>query len=84
MLEITIVMRRGWAQRTGLLVAACAVGAGALLVPAGAGAADVPFTARGSVEQVHVTGLKPGARTKLIGPKGRRVAVKRAAGMGPA
>ena len=38
---------------------------------AGAGAAEAAFTARGSVEQVYVTGLAPGAQVSLLDPRGR-------------
>jgi predicted acyl esterase len=48
----------------------------------GAGAAGASFTARGSVEQVYVTGLDPGARMSLLDRRGRRVATKQADSLG--
>ncbi len=42
------------------------------------------FQARGSVEQVYVTGLAPGARVVLADRRGRRVARKRADNLGGA
>jgi predicted acyl esterase len=47
-------------------------------------AAAPAFTARGSVEQVHVTGAKPGARLTLLDRRGRRVASQRAGSLGGA
>ena len=48
-------------------------------IPAGA---DAAFTARGSVEQVYVTGLKPNARMALFDRRGEEVAVRRANELG--
>ena len=53
----------------------------ALVLPSSAGAA---LQARGSVEQVDVTGAKPGARVTLTDRAGRRVASIRAGGLGGA
>ena len=50
----------------------------ALVLPAGAGAAEAKFDAHGSAKQVYVTGLDPGARMTLV--RGHEtVATKRAA-----
>ncbi|MFA5889761.1 MAG: CocE/NonD family hydrolase [Actinomycetota bacterium] len=52
---------------------AVAIGLSALLVIsslAGAGASSAGFNAAGSVEQVYVTGLEPGAQMSLITPDG--------------
>src|SRR3954447_24442104 len=46
----------------------------ALAAPASAGA----FSAHGSVNQVYVTGLSPGAQTTLLGRRGRKVATQAA------
>ena len=55
------------------------------LVPAGAAsAAATPFTARGSVEQVYVTGLEPQARVVLLNRKAKVVRRKRANELGGA
>jgi predicted acyl esterase len=53
----------------------------AFVLAGGAGAAEA-FTARGSVEQVYVTGSKPGARLSLVNRGGRTVATKRANALG--
>src|SRR4051794_13729826 len=53
-----------------------------LLVAAGAAGAKV--TARGSVEQVQVTGAKKGARLTLTDRRGRRVETQRAGALGGA
>jgi predicted acyl esterase len=55
-----------------------AAGAALLAVPQPAGAAP---TARGSVEQVHVTGAKPGAKVALL-RHGRVAGAKRAGSLG--
>ena len=53
------------------------------LAPASlADAAATPFTARGSVEQVYVTGLEPGAKVVLRDARGRKVKTKRASELG--
>ena len=60
-------------------------GTGLALLAMGAAtpaAADAAFTARGSVEQVYVTGLKPDQRMALFDRKGRKVDVKRANDLG--
>src|SRR3954454_5703934 len=54
------------------VVLACAVAAS----PAGA------FRAHGSVEQVYVTGLDPGAQAALVDPAGTRVATRHADALG--
>ncbi|MEA2429064.1 MAG: uncharacterized protein QOF37_2692, partial [Thermoleophilaceae bacterium] len=54
----------------------------ALAFMAGAGAAEASFSAHGSVQQVYVTGLAPGARTALVNRAGRKVATKRADAQG--
>ena len=66
-------------------VALAVLPAAALLAAVGgvqpAGAA---FSARGSAEQVHVTGAAPGARLVLRDRRGRRVAVRLAGALGAA
>ena len=60
-----------------------AIGAAALALALPSGAAAAPsFDAHGSVEQVYVTGLDPGARTSLLNAAGRAVATKRANKLG--
>jgi predicted acyl esterase len=49
---------------------------------AGAGAAEASFNAHGSVEQVYVTDLGPGAQTSLLDRTGRTIATKRADAQG--
>ena len=44
--------------------------------------AAVDFSSHGSAKQVYVTGLPPKAKATLIGPDGRRVATRRANGLG--
>ena len=61
------------------LTAACLLVAAAFAAPAGAA-----VTARGSVEQVQVTGAAPGARLTLVDRGGRRVASRRAGRLGGA
>jgi predicted acyl esterase len=63
-----------------------AVLAAAVLVLAlvAAGAADAKLTARGSVEQVQVTGARKGAKLTLTDRRGRRVATQRAGTLGGA
>jgi predicted acyl esterase len=66
------------------LVAALVAGAG-LTVSATAAttaAATGPFTVRGSVEQVHVTGIATRAKAELLNSKGQRVALKAASAPG--
>jgi len=54
-----------------------------LLLAAGSASAAPPSVdAHGSVEQVYATGLAPGARVVLTDRRGRRVATKRADGLG--
>ena len=55
-------------------------GAALLLLPAAGIAA--PLDARGSVEQVYVTGLKPGAQVTLLDRKGRVVDTQAASALG--
>jgi uncharacterized protein len=47
-----------------------------------AGVAQAAFEARGSVEQVYVTGLAPGTEASLVERRGRRVATGRADAQG--
>jgi predicted acyl esterase len=59
----------------------------AFALTTGVGAAavgdDTPtFSAHGSVEQVYVTGLGPGAQLSLLGPAGRTIATERAGPLG--
>jgi predicted acyl esterase len=64
--------------RARLSVAAAAL---ALAFVIGASSAEA-FTAHGSVEQVYVTDLGPGAKLSLLGRRGRTVASKRADALG--
>ena len=60
-----------------------AIGAVALALALPSGAAAAPsFDAHGSVEQVYLTGLDPGARMSLLDAAGRKVATKRASKLG--
>src|SRR3954453_18630436 len=63
------------------LYAAAAALAIALLASTGAAEAAT-FSAHGSVKQVYVTGLAPGARAALLNAGGKRVARKRADAQG--
>jgi hypothetical protein len=65
----------------GALALTLVVAAGAAAGPGGRGAAAT-FTARGSVGQVYVTGLRPGERISLLSRSGRRVATRRADALG--
>jgi predicted acyl esterase len=56
--------------------------ASALVFMTGTAAADAAFDAHGSVEQVYVTGLAPGAQTSLLERHGRTVATRRADAQG--
>jgi predicted acyl esterase len=47
-----------------------------------AGAAETPFSAHGSVEQVYVTGLRPNAKLSLFDRAGQEIATKRANRLG--
>jgi uncharacterized protein len=60
------------------------VGAAALAFAfmAGAGAAEASFSAHGSAKQVYVTGLGSRAQMSLLDRTGRKVATKRADGLG--
>src|SRR4051794_39745124 len=49
---------------------------------AGVGAAKASFSAHGSVKQVYVTGLGPGARVALLDRAGRKITTKRADAQG--
>jgi hypothetical protein len=62
------------------LLAILVVLAGAAAAPAGA----ATLTARGSVEQVQVTGARPGAQLTLVDRRGRVVATRRAGALGGA
>lgn len=77
--------REGIARRGGWLsagLAAVALIGVAATSPAAAGAAgDTQLTARGSVEQVQVTGATPGARVRLL-RRGKRVNAQRAGELG--
>jgi predicted acyl esterase len=65
-------------RRVRFVVGACAL---AIAFSSGAGAADA-FTARGSVEQVYVTQLGPGAKASLLNSAGATLATKRATAQG--
>jgi predicted acyl esterase len=71
---------RSWSWHPAL---ACLVLCLALLLAAApASAAGPAFEAHGSVEQVYVTGLGPGARLTVFDRKGRKVATQKADGLG--
>ena len=55
-----------------------------LLICAAYAPAAYAFTARGSVEQVQVTGAKAGTRLVLIDRRGGQVAARRAGSLGAA
>jgi predicted acyl esterase len=65
--------------RLSVLAAALAC---AFALAAGTATAATPFNARGSVEQVYVTGLTPGVQVSLLTRVGRTVARKRADAQG--
>ncbi len=54
----------------------------AMLVLLVSAASASAFSAHGSVEQVYVTGLEPGAQMSLLGPKGETVATQNADALG--
>ena len=54
----------------------------ALTIPASAGAASAPFVARGSAEQVQLTGASPGEKLTLVDKRGRKVEKKTAGSLG--
>ena len=60
----------------------CAVVASTALMAVAPAGADAAFTARGSVEQVYVTGLEPNAQMALFDRRGEEVAVRRASELG--
>ena len=66
-------------SRRGLVAACAALG---LSLTAGVAAADAAVNARGSVEQVYATDLKPGVRAALLNSRGRKVAAKPADAQG--
>src|SRR5258708_31581261 len=47
-------------------------------LPSRGASASTPFTAAGSVEQVYVTGLAPGAAASLISPAGAALSTQNA------
>ena len=49
---------------------------------AGVATAQTTFSARGSVEQVYVTGLAPGAQMSLLNGAGKTVATRQANSLG--
>ena len=67
-----------WRGRVSVGAAVLALGA----LPTGAAAAEVPFTAHGSAEQVYATGLEAGARASLVASDGRTLRTKRANKLG--
>lgn len=66
-------------RRRGRLAVCAALG---LSLTVGAVAADAAVKAHGSVEQVYVTDLKPGAKASLLNSRGRTLATKRADAQG--
>ena len=52
------------------------------LMAGSASAADPTFSAKGSVEQVYVTGLAPGAEMTLLSASGKTVATQKASSLG--
>ncbi len=79
---------RGWVGGgraracVGVVAAALAFTLVSAASAATAGAAAAGFSAHGSVEQVYVTGLRPGARMSLVDRAGRRIATQRADSLG--
>ena len=69
---------RSWRVRVAACLGLLAVTA---IIPAAASAAP-SFTARGSVEQVYVTGLAPGAQLSLVNSAGTTVATRSASSLG--
>jgi predicted acyl esterase len=65
-----------------ICIAVCATVLAAALIPAAGAAAAPTFTAKGSVEQVYVTGLTPGAQMSLVNGAGRTVATQPANSLG--
>ena len=78
-------MRRGFplprGMRAQLMFVALALAVAATTPPTSF-AADAGFAAHGSVEQVYVTGLGPGAQMSLVSPRRRVVATHRADALG--
>ena len=74
-------MRTIRAGLAGVLAGAMTLVALGGVAAAGASAATT-VEVRGSVEQVYATGLKPGARMKLVSPSGKTVATKPANAQG--
>jgi predicted acyl esterase len=66
----------GWRNRLSVGTAALALALVTAVAPAAA------FDARGSVRQVYVTGLQPGAQTTLVNSVGKTVATKNADAQG--
>src|SRR2546421_6861046 len=66
-----------WRPRLALCAACLAVA-----FVSAAGAAQASFSAHGSVEQVYVTHLGPGAQMSLLNPAGGTIATKRADAQG--
>ncbi len=67
-------------RRRTLLLSLCSI---VVLLAALAGAASASaFSAHGSVEQLYVTGLEPGAQMTLLGKKGETVATQTADSLG--
>jgi predicted acyl esterase len=64
------------------VLAFMSVAAASAVAASGARAAVASFAARGSVEQVYVTGLSAGERMSLLSRSGRTVATKRADSLG--
>src|SRR5437764_13665128 len=56
--------------------------ASAVLAAQDSTVAAVPFSARGSVGQIYVTGLRPFAHMSLLNRRGKRIARKRADSLG--
>ncbi len=78
-------MRRGWGFGKGRqlrFALGCGVLALFLISAAPAAAAEPSFAARGSVKQVYVTDLAPGASATLLNSGGQTVATKQANSLG--
>jgi predicted acyl esterase len=76
--------REGAIGRAASIAGALAAAAAVLLfaLPLASASAQVAFTARGSVEQVHVTGANPGQQLRLINGGGKVVRTQRAGSLG--
>ncbi|HEY2260603.1 MAG TPA: CocE/NonD family hydrolase [Solirubrobacteraceae bacterium] len=76
-------MRRGGLRQAGTAVLTALVLAALTAAQASAASPSAPaFSARGSAEQVYVTGAAPGARISLLTPAGKTLATRAADSLG--